>query len=149
MDKFRNKLIKRRKIMIAIGFIGLTFVLFNVFYLSNLTNLPTWLDYELEFLTGLFTGLGVLFVIYTIKIKNALDNKDVLQKLYIEENDERKKYIRAKAGQPLLMVLNGFLIIIAILIGVLNFTISMTLIGIVLFQMIVSVIYKLYLLKTV
>ncbi|MFV0550603.1 MAG: hypothetical protein ACK5L6_01605 [Anaerorhabdus sp.] len=148
MEKFKNKLIRRKNMMVGFGFIALSFILIMKFYVEDLPNLSEWLVYELEFLTGLFLGLEILFAIYAIKMRKALNTEELLQQLYIEENDERKRYIRAKAGQPLIMILSGVLLVVAVILGIYNFNMSLAIIGVVLFQMTVSVIYKLYLLKT-
>ncbi|MEG2328699.1 hypothetical protein [Anaerorhabdus sp.] len=149
MEKFKNKLIRRKNMMIGFGFIALSFILIMKFYVEDLPNLPEWLSFELEFVTGLFLGLEIIFAIYIIKMRKALNNEEALQQLYIEENDERKRYIRAKAGQPLIMILSSILIISSIIIGIYDMKISFVLLGVVMFQMLVSVIYKLYLLKTI
>ncbi|MEA4874244.1 hypothetical protein [Anaerorhabdus sp.] len=149
MEKFKNKLIRRKNMMVGFGFIALSFILIMKFYVEDLPNLPEWLSFELEFVTGLFLGLEIIFAIYIIKMRKALNNEEALQQLYIEENDERKRYIRAKAGQPLIMILSSILIISSIIIGIYDMKISFVLLGVVMFQMLVSVIYKLYLLKTI
>lgn len=149
MEKFKNKLIRRKNMMVGFGFIVLSFILIMKFYVEDLTNLPEWLSFELEFVTGLFLGLEMIFAIYIIKMRKALNNEEALQQLYIEENDERKRYIRAKAGQPLIMILSSILIISAIIVAIYDIRISFVLLGVVMFQMLVSVIYKFYLLKTI
>ncbi|MEG0177213.1 hypothetical protein [Anaerorhabdus sp.] len=149
MEKYKEKLIKRRNMLIVVAVLAASITLFIRIYASDMVNIPSWLALEIEFLTGVFFAFELLVAIYSIKIMRVLNSPVKLQKLYAEENDERMHYIRAKAGQPLLMILSGILIIVALIIGAIDMNITCALIVVALFQMTVSVIYKLYLLKKI
>ncbi|MEG0240597.1 hypothetical protein [Anaerorhabdus sp.] len=148
MTNFENKLKKRIKILTIIGICAMIFVLIPVVFVDQET-LPEWLALEFCFLTGLISAMEIMFGVYIVKTRKALGNPDKLKQLYAEEHDERKRYIRAKAGQPLLMILSGLIIFAGLILAPYDVNITYVLVMVALFQMTISVFYKLYLLRKI
>ena len=92
-----------------------------------------------------FSAAGILvLVIWMIKYRAALKDEAKLRLLYNEENDERMSAIRAKAGIPMVLILSLALVLGGMVIGYWNETVFVVLIGVALFQLLVSLGVKLY-----
>jgi hypothetical protein len=75
-------------------------------------------------------------------------NEAALRKLYNQENDERMKAIRAKAGVPMVLILSIALVLAGMVIGYWSETIFVVLIGVALFQLTAAMLVKLCYMKT-
>ena len=92
-----------------------------------------------------FSAAGILvLVIWMIKYRAALKDEAKLRLLYNQENDERMQAIRAKAGIPMVLILSLALVLGGMVIGYWNETIFVVLVGVALFQLLVSLGVKLY-----
>ena len=92
-----------------------------------------------------FSAAGILvLVIWMIKYRAALKDEAKLRLLYNQENDERMSAIRAKAGIPMVLILSLALVLSGMVIGYWNETIFVVLVGVALFQLLVSLGVKLY-----
>ena len=92
-----------------------------------------------------FSAAGILvLVIWMIKYRAALKDEAKLRLLYNQENDERMSTIRAKAGIPMVLILSLALVLGGMVIGYFNETVFVVLIGVALFQLLVSLGVKLY-----
>ena len=88
---------------------------------------------------------GIIILAETLfRYRRALKDEDKLRLLYNQENDERMKAIRAKAGMPMVLVLSVALVLGGMVIGYWNETIFVVLICVALFQLLVSLGVKLY-----
>ena len=79
-----------------------------------------------------------------IKYRAALKDEAKLRLLYNQENDERMQAIRAKAGIPMVLILSLALVLGGMVIGYWNETVFVVLIGVALFQLLVSLCVKVY-----
>ncbi len=92
-----------------------------------------------------FSAAGILvLVIWMIKYRAALKDEAKLRLLYNQENDERMQAIRAKAGIPMVLILSLALVLGGMVIGYWNETVFVVLIGVALFQLLVSLCVKVY-----
>lgn len=92
-----------------------------------------------------FSAAGILaLVIWMLKYRAALKDEAKLRLLYNQENDERMQAIRAKAGIPMVPILSLALVLGGMVIGYWNETVFVVLIGVALFQLLVSLGVKLY-----
>ena len=88
---------------------------------------------------------GIIILAETLfRYRRALKDEEKLRLLYNQENDERMKAIRAKAGVPMVLVLSLALVLGGMVIGYWNETIFVVLICVALFQLLVSLGVKLY-----
>ncbi len=90
MESFRQRV--RNRLIFAGIYCAIILILTAISRIVGLNNSAT--DFTLGF------GIGIEVVVIFIMGKNlgALKNEDKLKKLYVEENDERQKYIDAKIG---------------------------------------------------
>ena len=85
---------------------------------------------------GIFAGIVVTALIKITRFRNALKNKDNLEKLYIEETDERNRIIILKTCRACITITLTFLGIGAIIASMFNETVFFTL-GIVLISVLI------------
>jgi len=95
-----------------------------------------------------FSAAGALVIAFWIfKYRRALLDEAKLRALMNQENDERMKAIRAKAGMPMLWILSMILALAGMISGYFNETVFITLICAALFQLMVCLFFKLYFMK--
>ena len=102
-----------------------------------------------SFQCGFSLALGILAMLQIIRFGGALKSEEKLRILYNKENDERIKFVKAKAGQPLLLILSVLLILVAMVIGYFHAILFYTLLIVASVQLIVSCIIKFVYLKIV
>lgn len=144
MEKFKQRLKTRIIIMIAIIVVV---ALTNLVLLLNRNNLPTLPDFISGFQLGVFMGFELLLVIFTIKNILSLSSPEKLKKLYIEENDERKKLIKQKTGGIVIYIFIITIAFAALVAGYFNQLIFFTLLATLVFIELVMVALKIYYLK--
>jgi hypothetical protein len=146
MDKFRERVIKRKKLLSIFILFVCGFILFDVFFMDNLHHTEGFI-YSFQF--GLMIGLELLAILKVIKIDKAVKDDKKLKLLYNKENDERLKYIRSRAGMPLIMVNSIIMIMAGIVAGYFNSIIFFTLITTAIFQLFIGAIIKMYFLRKI
>ena len=100
-----------------------------------------------DFQQGLILAIGVLSLINFIKYSATLKSEQKMQLLYNNENDERQRLIRQKAGMPMLMIVSAIMIFSAIVAGYFNSTVFYTLVIAAIIQLTLGVAVKLYFMK--
>ena len=97
-----------------------------------------------------FSAAGSLVLVYMIaRYRRALVDEQKLKTLYHQENDERMKAIRSKAGVPMTVILAVIFVLAGIVIGYFNETVFVVLICVALFQLFVSAAVKLYYMRKI
>ncbi|MDV3427166.1 MAG: hypothetical protein LIR50_08290 [Bacillota bacterium] len=96
------------------------------------------------FQTGGFIGLQLVVLYHIAKYRKAIKNEESLKRLYIEENDERKKLIRDKIGGTGLNFIIGSGAAAVIISGFFNESVFITLLGALIFIVMVKGFLKLY-----
>lgn len=101
LDKLKNKLKKRRitDIILLTGIFSVILCLFFTGYFNDGPKVDGFNQKEFAsgFSTGIFTVMIAYFIFDIFKITRALKDELKLKKLFIKENDERKKDIRLHA----------------------------------------------------
>ena len=146
MENFKKRVIKRKRLLSIFILMICGLILLDVFIMNNLHHTGSFI-YSFQF--GLMIGLELLAIINVIKIDKALKDNKKLKMLYNKENDERLKYIRSKAGMPLLMINSIIMIISGIVAGYFNTIIFFTLLIAAMIQLIIGVSVKLYSLRKI
>ena len=140
MEQFRKK-IKTRMILISIVLlVFVAILLYNQFGASEA--LKDSLAFSFQ--CGLSASGSLVLVFWLVKNRRALADEAKLRLLYNQENDERMSAIRAKAGIPMVLILSMALVLGGMIIGYFNETVFVILIGVALFQLLVSLGVKLY-----
>ena len=140
MEQFKNK-IKTRMLLISIVLlVFVAILLYNQFGASDaLKN-----SLAFSFQCGLSASGSLVLVFWLVKNRRALSDEAKLRLLYNQENDERMSAIRAKAGIPMVLILSMALVLGGMIIGYFNETVFVILIGVALFQLLVSLGVKFY-----
>ena len=140
MEQFRKK-IKTRMLLISIVLlVFVAILLYNQFGASDA--LKDSLAFSFQ--CGLSASGSLVLVFWLVKNRCALADETKLRALMNQENDERMSAIRAKAGIPMVLILSMALVIGGMIIGYFNETVFVILIGVALFQLLVSLLVKLY-----
>ena len=140
MEAYKKKLMVRVFILILVIMIFLAILLYNQFGASE--ELKESLGFSFQ--CG-FSAAGLLVLIFWLaKYRGALKDETKLRVLFNQENDERMKAIRNKAGVPMVLILSIIQIIAGMVIGYFNETVFVTIIGVTLFQLLASLAVKFY-----
>lgn len=91
-----------------------------------------------SFQSGLTAAGGILAFLWIIQYSKVLHDETLLKLQYNQENDERMKTIRAKAGMPMLLISSAIIIIVAIIAGYFNTIVFYTLIIVAVSQMVLG-----------
>ena len=92
---------------------------------------------------GLFTGFFALLVFYIVRCIRALTNEEALKKLYILENDERKKAIRQSALGVSFFFTGGILVVGLTIASFYNTVVAMTLAAVLAVHVLAGGVFKL------
>ena len=140
MDTYQKKLKIRMLLFSCIILFCVAILLYNQFGASSaLKN-----SLAFSFQCGFSAAGALVLVFWMMKYRAAFKDEAKLRLLYNEENDERMKLIRAKAGVPMVLILSLALVLAGMIIGYWNETVFVVLIGVALFQLLVSLGVKLY-----
>jgi len=136
----------RKNLKIRIALFGVTILIFVGILLYNQFGASSALKDSLAFSFQCgFSAAGALVLVFLMmKYRAAFKDEAKLRLLYNEENDERMKLIRTKAGVPMVLILSLALVLAGMIIGYWNETVFVVLIGVALFQLLVSLGVKLH-----
>lgn len=140
MELFKKKLKTRVVLLCAVLLMFVAILIYNQFGASD--TLKDSLAFSFQ--CGFSAAGSIALVFWLMKCRAALKDETKLRLLFNEENDERMKAIRAKAGVPMVLILSLALVLGGMVIGYWNETIFMVLICVALFQLLVSLGVKLY-----
>ena len=145
MEQYRKKLRTR---IILFSFLLL---LFAGLLLYNQFGAPDTIKDSLSFSFQCgFSAAGSLVLVYMfVKYQRALSDEQKLKVLYNQENDERMKTIRAKAGVPMVVILSLLLVLVGNIVGYFNETVFFVLICVAIFQLFASAAVKFYYMKKI
>jgi hypothetical protein len=130
----------RKNLKIRITLFGVIILIFVGILLYNQFGASAALKDSLafSFQCGFSAAGALVLVFWMMKYRGALRDESKLRLFYNEENDERMKLIRAKAGVPMVLILSMALVLAGMIIGYWNETAFVVLIGVALFQLLVS-----------
>ncbi len=140
MELFKKKLKSRIILLSGIVLVFIAILLYNQFGASDA--LKDSLAFSFQ--CGFSAAGALVLVFWMLKYRAALNDEAKLRLLYNEENDERMKLIHAKAGVPMVLILSMILVLAGMIIGYWNATVFVVLIGVALFQLLVSLMVKFY-----
>ncbi|MDF2923985.1 MAG: hypothetical protein K0R57_2899 [Paenibacillaceae bacterium] len=134
MDNYRTKVQNRINILslVAVG----TALIYTVLtlYRDHLPDIPSFIN---GFHSGAFFGLELIVILFIVKFFRVRKNDAALKKLHIEENDERTGLIIQKAGSLGMVIVLVGLTVATIISGFFNTFIFFTLLGALLFILLV------------
>ncbi len=135
LEAYRKK-VQRRLVwmrLLAVTFVVVELAVSRWIAESNATN----------FVWGGCIGGALVALVVLAQQRKALQDDEKLRKMYIEEHDERKQAIRAKAGQPMVLFLSLGLVMIAAVVFFFNEVVAATLALAAAAQCLVSLVVKL------
>ncbi len=106
-------------------------------------------DSALGFINGLTLGIEIICVFWVFRIRKALKDDKILRRLYIDEHDERKKFIKLKSGSNLIGKIALGIFMISILASYFDMVVFYTLVITGIFLIILSLLLKLYWIKKI
>ncbi|MDE5620384.1 MAG: hypothetical protein K2O29_02920 [Ruminococcus sp.] len=124
MEKYRKNLILR---IIALSLVVLLAAVLGIFNIFG-ANEQVKENFIFGFQCGFIIGLGLVSVILIIRYSKAVKDLKKLEVLFNKENDERIRYIKSKAGMPMLQVTSAIMILCGTVFGYFNTTVFHTLI---------------------
>ena len=129
MNEYRKVLRSRLIIAVICAVLSITAVVGGMLLTQQAaTETSTFNDgFVKGFPLGLFTGFFALLVFYIVRCIKALTNEASLKKLYIAENDERKKAIRQSALGVSFFFTGGILVVGLTIASFYNTVVAMTL----------------------
>lgn len=139
MEKYRKHLTIRICVLSFVVLIAVVLAIFDVFFATGEAKTSMVFGFQ----CGATLALGMLALLLIIRYKKALGSEEKLQLLFNQENDERMKTIRSKAGMPMLLIISSIMILIAVIIGYFNVVVFYTLIVVAFCQLIAACIVKL------
>lgn len=143
MEEYKKKVKKRRVLFIVLILVGVGLSIYNALIVSH-TDGSMHQGIVDGFIYGIVISMMMLSLIGLIKCNKALKEDKKLRVMYNQENDERMKVIRAKAGMPLVAYTSIALMIIAVIASKFSILVFETIIAVVLFQLIVANVSKFY-----
>ena len=138
MDKYRKVLKARIALLTLPILLALGLSIYNVFFASEAIKE----SFIFGFQSGASTALSLFSIFFMIRFSVILRDETKIKQQYNKENDERLKTIRAKAGLPMLQITSAGMIVVGIIMGYSNITVSITLFVAAMCQMMISVIIK-------
>lgn len=142
MEKFKNTILRR---IIGFIFYSVAVLAFAIFGLVAMKNNCLGINEEMmSFDMGVSCGIEIVMVYFVAKYAGSITNEEKLKKLYIEETDERKKYISSKIGRNGLVIIMLSLLLGGIIAGYFNKTVFITLIAAAVFCALVTLGLKIY-----
>jgi hypothetical protein len=145
MEQYRKKLRTRIVLFSFVLLLLVCVLLYNQFGASSAMKD----NLSFSFQCG-FSAAGSLALVYMLaKYRRALSDEQRLKVLYNQENDERMKTIRAKAGVPMVMILSLLLVLVGNIFGYFDETVFLVLICVAIFQLFASAAVKLYYMKKI
>ena len=141
LENYHEVLKKRERLYKSYISFALIFWGIGKFLLKDQTKLN---DSALGFINGLTLGIEIICVFWVFKIRKALKDDKMLRRLYIDEHDERKNFIKLKSGSNLMGKIALGIFVISILASYFNMVVFYTLAITGIFLVLVSLLLKLY-----
>lgn len=136
MENYKRK-VKNRLIFAGI-YCAIILILIAVAMIDSLNDSAT------AFNLGFGIGIELVVIFFMGKYFGALKSDDKLKKLYVEENDERRKHIDSKIGSTGINITILFIVTAMLIFNYFNQTVFITLLAVTLFIVTVKIVLKLY-----
>lgn len=146
MEKFKEMLKKRIRWALFYNSIFVIVISSGLVY-KNIGGNERVHDFISGSLVGIILGIQIMIIYYIRKYQSILKDDKKLKKTYIYENDERRKLINIKIGGIGINVLIVSLAMGVVVAAFYNVTVYFTLIGVLIFSVLIKIILKIYLNK--
>jgi magnesium-transporting ATPase (P-type) len=141
MEQFKKRL-SGRIVLMAIASIIIGGIYALLFF--DIIGLPDAPGFIRWFSAGIFLVIEVFLLVYIFKYKASINNEQLLNKIYIAENDERTRMILQRTGATGMTICNIALAFATVVAGFFNTTVFYTLLAVTAFVALVKLVFKIY-----
>lgn len=141
LENYKKEIGFRISFLVLLCIVALLAVIIGNFYLKN--KFPLKEDVT-DYVIGFFTGLELVSVFYMSMLARAYRNRDILEKMYTKETDERVILIKMKSGANIIPIFSMFIVIVSLIVAYVSYEAFLALMIVAFVQMIFSKILKIY-----
>ncbi len=150
MEKYKNRL---KKNLIYMGFMlilgGITVICGLLGFFEKYRPEGNFGDFLSGFQAGVFIAFMLIGVYYNVRFLIALNNDETLRQMYIRDTDERNIKISEMTGIKLQKSVCYPLLLASVIAGYFSAEVFFTLISVILFISIITIVRKVYFNKTI
>lgn len=141
LENYKKEIGFRISFLVLLCIVALLAVIIGNFYLKN--KFPLKEDVT-DYVIGFFTGLELVSVFYMSMLARAYRNRDILEKMYTKETDERVILIKMKSGANIIPIFSMVIVIVSLIVAYVSYEAFLALMIVAFVQMIFSKILKIY-----
>lgn len=141
LEKYKKEIGFRISILVILCIVALLAVIYGNFYLKY--KFPLKEDVT-DYVVGFFTGLELVSVFYMATLIRAYRNRDILEKMYTKETDERMILIKMKSGANIIPIFSMVIVIVALIVAYVSYEAFLALMIVAFVQIIFSKTLKIY-----
>lgn len=141
LEKYKKEIGFRISILLLLCILALLAVVIGNFYLKN--TFPLKEDMT-DYVVGFFIGLELVSVFYMSMFMKAYRNRDILEKMYTKETDEREILIKMKSGENIIPIFSMIIVIVSLIVAYISYEAFLALMIVAIVQIIFSKLLKLY-----
>ncbi|MDK8276056.1 MAG: hypothetical protein QP763_03165 [Peptoniphilus duerdenii] len=141
LENYKKEIGFRISFLVLLCIVALLAVIIGNFYLKN--KFPLKEDVT-DYVIGFFIGLELVSVFYMSMLARAYRNRDILEKMYTKETDERVILIKMKSGANIIPIFSMVIVIVSLIVAYVSYEAFLALMIVAFVQMIFSKILKIY-----
>ena len=141
LEKYKKEIGFRISILLLLCILALLAVVIGNFYLKH--TFPLKEDMT-DYVVGFFIGLELVSVFYMSMFMKAYRNRDILEKMYTKETDEREIVIKMKSGENIIPIFSMVIVIVSLIVAYVSYEAFLALMIVAFVQIIFSKLLKLY-----
>ena len=141
LEKYKKEIGFRISILLLLCILALLAVVIGNFYLKN--TFPLKEDMT-DYVVGFFIGIELVSVFYMSMFMKAYRNRDILEKMYTKETDEREILIKMKSGENIIPIFSMIIVIVSLIVAYVSCEAFLALMIVAIVQIIFSKLLKLY-----
>ena len=141
LEKYKKEIGFRISILLLLCILALLAVVIGNFYLKN--TFPLKEDMT-DYVVGFFIGIELVSVFYMSMFMKAYRNRDILEKMYTKETDEREILIKMKSGENIIPIFSMIIVIVSLIVAYVSYEAFLALMIVAFVQIIFSKLLKLY-----
>ena len=141
LEKYKKEIGFRINILLLLCIVALLAVVIGNFYLKY--KFPLKEDMT-DYVVGFFIGLELVSVFYMSIFMKAYRNRDILEKMYTKETDEREIVIKMKSGENIIPIFSMIIVIVSLIVAYISYEAFLALMIVAIVQIIFSKLLKLY-----
>ncbi|WP_066779262.1 hypothetical protein ACO29I_02115 [Eggerthellaceae bacterium DNF00809] len=141
LEKYKKEIGFRISILLLLCILALLAVVIGNFYLKY--TFPLKEDMT-DYVVGFFIGLELVSVFYMSIFMKAYRNRDILEKMYTKETDEREIVIKMKSGENIIPIFSMVIVIVSLIVAYVSYEAFLALMIVAFAQIIFSKLLKVY-----